>query len=128
MLSILIVFFNLMLPQVNHTASINFKGLDNDKGHLMIEIKNEKGQVVDQKIITIANKEANLKVELASGKYAIAVFHDVNNNKDLDTNAMGLPQEKYGFSNDARGLFGPPDLKDQLFSLSEDLEITINLK
>jgi uncharacterized protein (DUF2141 family) len=34
------------------------------------------------------------------GRYAIAVFHDLNGNGKLDRNFIGLPQEPYGFSND----------------------------
>ncbi|WP_230530359.1 DUF2141 domain-containing protein [Microvirga roseola] len=41
------------------------------------------------------------------GAYAIAVFHDVNCNRRLDRNFIGLPSEPYGFSNDV-GRRGPP--------------------
>lgn len=36
---------------------------------------------------------------LAPGKYAIRVMHDENDNGKLDTNAVGMPIEGYGFSN-----------------------------
>jgi uncharacterized protein (DUF2141 family) len=42
------------------------------------------------------------------GSYAIAVFHDVNGNGQLDRNFIGLPNEPYGFSNDV-GRRGPPN-------------------
>lgn len=42
------------------------------------------------------------------GSYAIAVFHDVNGNGELDRNFIGLPSEPYGFSNDV-GRRGPPN-------------------
>ena len=34
------------------------------------------------------------------GRYAIAVYHDVNGNGRLDRSAIGFPSEPYGFSND----------------------------
>jgi uncharacterized protein (DUF2141 family) len=34
------------------------------------------------------------------GRYAVAVYHDVNGNGRLDRSAIGFPQEPYGFSND----------------------------
>lgn len=34
------------------------------------------------------------------GRYAVAVFHDVNGNGELDRVPPGLPTEPYGFSND----------------------------
>ncbi|MFX8281946.1 DUF2141 domain-containing protein, partial [Acinetobacter baumannii] len=36
------------------------------------------------------------------------VFQDANGNGRLDMNAMGMPVEPFGFSNDAVGNFGPP--------------------
>jgi len=41
------------------------------------------------------------------GAYAVAVYQDVNGNGRLDRNALGLPTEPYGFSNDV-GRIGPP--------------------
>jgi uncharacterized protein (DUF2141 family) len=35
-------------------------------------------------------------------------FADVNGNAKLDKNIIGLPTERYGFSNDAQGRMGPP--------------------
>jgi len=46
---------------------------------------------------------------LAPGFYAVAVFHDENGNGEFDQGLFGIPLERYGFSNDARGFFGPPD-------------------
>lgn len=34
------------------------------------------------------------------GRYAVAVYHDVNGNGRLDRSAIGFPSEPYGFSND----------------------------
>lgn len=45
------------------------------------------------------------------GVYAIAAYHDLNENGRLDRSALGVPVEPYGFSNDARGRFGPPDFE-----------------
>jgi uncharacterized protein (DUF2141 family) len=53
--------------------------------------------------------------DLHAGKYAIASYHDENGNGKLDTNALGIPEEGYGFSNDARGTFGPPKFSEAAF-------------
>lgn len=45
---------------------------------------------------------------LAPGRYAIAAFHDTDGNGELTLWPIGLPKEAYGFSNNARGRFGPP--------------------
>ncbi|WP_077037088.1 DUF2141 domain-containing protein [Pelomonas sp. KK5] len=42
---------------------------------------------------------------------AISLFHDRDGNGRLNVNAMGMPIEPYGFSNDAAGNFGPPSFE-----------------
>jgi uncharacterized protein (DUF2141 family) len=63
------------------------------------------------------------------GDYAISVFYDENSNDKLDTGFMGIPREKVGFSNNARGRFGPAKWRDARFLLVDrDLDIDISLK
>ena len=57
---------------------------------------------------------------LPAGTYAIAAFHDANGNGELDRAAFGIPTETYGFSNGARGLFGPPDFEESHFTVAAD--------
>lgn len=57
---------------------------------------------------------------LPEGDYAASVIHDVNGNKKLDANAIGMPIEPYGFSNDAAGNFGPPTYEQAKFKLGPD--------
>ena len=52
---------------------------------------------------------------LPPGRYAVMAYQDRNMNGRLDT-LLGLPREPYGFSNDARGLFGPPGWADAVFT------------
>jgi len=41
---------------------------------------------------------------------------------------MGMPNEPYGFSNDARGSFGPPSFEDASFVVGEEnLSITFQM-
>lgn len=54
---------------------------------------------------------------LAPGRYAVAAFHDMDGNGDLTLWPIGLPREAYGFSNDARGRFGPPPFAQASFDL-----------
>lgn len=54
---------------------------------------------------------------LPPGRYAVAAFHDTDGNGDLTLWPIGLPKEAYGFSNDARGRFGPPPFAQAAFDL-----------
>jgi len=64
---------------------------------------------------------------IPAGEYAVSIFHDIDKNGELNTNAIGIPNEPYGFSNDARGRFGPPKFKNAKFAFPETQEINIKL-
>ena len=51
----------------------------------------------------------------APGVYAMAVYHDQNDNHHFDRTLIGLPAEGYGFSNNAPLHFGPPSFADAKF-------------
>ena len=55
--------------------------------------------------------------DLSAGDYGIAVFHDANANGKMDSNAIGIPVEDHAFSNNARGVMGPPSFEQVKFSL-----------
>lgn len=64
--------------------------------------------------------------DIPYGTYAVALYHDQNDNDELDTNMLGRPQEPYGFSNDARGTMGRPDFEEAAVTLDGDsLSLTI---
>jgi uncharacterized protein (DUF2141 family) len=66
--------------------------------------------------------------DLPPGKYAVAAYVDSNNNGKQDKNGLGMPTEIFGFSNNARGTFGPPDFAKAAFDLGEaPLALSIHL-
>jgi uncharacterized protein (DUF2141 family) len=65
---------------------------------------------------------------IPAGKYAVAVYHDINDNKKLDTNFMKIPKEPYGFSQGAKTRFGPPKFEDAAFVVKSDHEEAIVLR
>jgi len=48
-------------------------------------------------------------------RFAFAGMHDEDSDRELDRDALGLPQEGYAFSNDAREPFGPPSFAAAAF-------------
>jgi uncharacterized protein (DUF2141 family) len=56
---------------------------------------------------------------LAPGRYAIAVFHDLNGNGKLDANVFGVPTEPYAFSNGAVAKWSSPGFEEAAFDLPE---------
>ena len=69
---------------------------------------------------TISNNKSVIAIkDLKPGKYAFKFFHDENNDEKLNTNFMGIPKEGYGFSNNAKGKFGPPSFDKMIFDLAK---------
>jgi uncharacterized protein (DUF2141 family) len=56
--------------------------------------------------------------DVPTGDYSAVIYHDLNANGKLDRNFFGKPIEPYGFSNNARNLFGIPDFDDSKFSVN----------
>lgn len=67
---------------------------------------------------TIAVGE-DVVLSLPPGVYGVMAYHDRDDDRKLDTLPIGLPTEPYGFSNDARGPFGPPGWRAASFRLDE---------
>lgn len=65
---------------------------------------------------------------VAPGRYAVSAFLDLNANKKLDTNSMGIPSEPYGMSRGAKGKLGPPKFEDAAFDVPDaGASVTIEL-
>ena len=63
------------------------------------------------------------------GRYAISSFFDANGNAELDRNLVGIPSERFGFSRNARGNFGPPGFEDIAFDVdTEGISLSIELR
>jgi uncharacterized protein (DUF2141 family) len=66
--------------------------------------------------------------DIPPGSYALAVIHDENMNGKLDLNALGIPKEGYGFSNDATGWLGAPTFSAASFTYDgRTLDLTIDM-
>jgi uncharacterized protein (DUF2141 family) len=64
----------------------------------------------------------------APGTYAVAVYHDENDNHRFDRTLLGLPAEGYGFSNNVTPLLGLPSFGSVRLQLGPgDTRISIKL-
>lgn len=61
----------------------------------------------ESKHITAAKGSVQAVFEVDPGEYALAVYHDVNNNGKIDMRFF-IPREPYGFSNNVRPRFTAP--------------------
>jgi uncharacterized protein (DUF2141 family) len=96
------------------TLLILVRGFKNTDGQLMVALYNKadeflKGDPYKGSITEISANEELIKFEnLPYGDYAVAAIHDMNNDGKLDKNAIGIPTEGYGFSNNVIDKYGPP--------------------
>ena len=58
------------------------------------------------------------ELELEAGEYAFCVFHDTNNDNDLNSNKIGIPKEPFGFSN-YEGKSAPGNFKKHKITVPE---------
>ncbi len=110
---------------------IHVDGLESNKGSVRAELTTDAHYDSDGNVraavLPIEDREAHWTVDdLPPGTYAVRLYHDEDDDGELDTNMFGVPQEPFGFSNNARGNMGPPDFEDAAFTLGSDsLSMTI---
>jgi uncharacterized protein (DUF2141 family) len=106
-----------------------FENIKKPVGQIMVSLNNEKGEMIKGVKVPVKQKgQIRYTFQVKPGNYTLAAFHDENEDEKLNTSLVGIPTEAYGFSNNARGTFGPPSLKDQLFVVKGDAEMRITLK
>lgn len=118
------------------TIKVEFTEIRNKKGFIWVSLykssegfpKNGKVAMRKGKIILKENNSISF-TDLPFGEYAIAVLHDENENEKMDFNFLGIPQEGFGFSNNAKVTFGPPSFEEAKFNLNSTLlELKIKLR
>ena len=62
--------------------------------------------------------------DVPPGTWAVLSFQDENDNGKLDRNVLGIPKERYAFSREARGRFGPPSFADAAFVLRDEKAVS----
>lgn len=129
------LILNLFATENYPTSSCNLmvklENIEDQKGQIMIAVYDSEKEFPNGK--GIAGKKAGLKDELcfklSPGRYAIAVYHDLNNNERLDKNMLGIPKEAFGFSNNPKITTGAPSFdKAAVTVTNENTTIVIRLK
>jgi uncharacterized protein (DUF2141 family) len=65
---------------------------------------------------------------LPHGVYAIALYHDVNEDNVCNMNIVGMPKEPYGFSNNIKPVFSAPSFETTKFLHNRPMQISIALQ
>lgn len=116
---------------------VQIQGAESDRGKILVLIfagqdgfPEEVSKAFKQLVLVPKNGNVEFTLDdIPPGKYAITVLHDEDDDGLMTTNSFGLPQEKYGFSNNPKIYFGPPSFEKAAFELkTEPQQVTIMLR
>lgn len=132
-LMVLSFFFSWASACAQHSLEVTVTDIKAQKGLVRLALYNNpddfmKRHKAVREVVVNGTSVQVLFENLEPGEYAISCYHDVNGNKKLDSNFMGVPREPYGFSNDARGTFGPPGFADARFMVRGNTKISFRVK
>ena len=105
--------------------TIKIKNVKESTGKVFVAVwDNEKawpdGEPLKGLTVDATTPETVVVVEIPEGTYAVSVFHDVNGSGEMDYNALRMPKEPWGTSNDVPARFGPPNYKKMTLEVSTE--------
>jgi uncharacterized protein (DUF2141 family) len=112
-----ILFAFLLAPPAQAAElRLTINGVHSDRGELLIGLYDtpdgflgaisrasksglmaDSGRLVGASIRAQSGRQSTVFTQLPPGRYAVIVIHHENDDERLDTNAMGVPTEGYGF-------------------------------
>ena len=99
------------LPSATSAIKLNFY---NSAGTFL-----QSGQAtLQQTVLPGGQHQAQVRVALPAGEWAVALMQDTNNNGEVDRNVLGIPNEPYAFSNNVRPRFSAPKFEDCKFRVT----------
>jgi uncharacterized protein (DUF2141 family) len=133
---LLSIFIACFAPKEDTKLTIEISNIQKPKGTVRIGVfkanstfgstytKPDYGQMVAVR----DTKSQWTVMNLPPGQYALALYHDLNDNVKLDRNFVGYPKEPYGFSNNYRPIFRGPSFRECAFEVREDGKTAIKIK
>ncbi len=106
-----------LVIEINNITSpegIIWVGIYDSEENFMIK---ENAIVEGYKVDETGHKTVHVD-QLTYGKYAIALFHDINGNGELDRNWLGIPSEPYAFSRRPKSKWRLPRFREIVFSFT----------
>lgn len=114
----------VIIPNIKKVVGNIHIGIFNNKqAHL------KEGQQIKSVKVKVTNKSATYTFKgLEAGSYSVAIYHDQNEDGVCNTNALGIPTERYGFSNNVKPLLKAPSFDQTKVNIKDrDTAININL-
>ncbi|MCU0362360.1 MAG: DUF2141 domain-containing protein [Bacteroidales bacterium] len=127
-LALFLLIISAAVCNAQLSLDVRISGIRNQTGKIMYQLFDENEKVVDQQIGEIKGDSCLFtSVNLKPGKYGLRYYHDENENMVMETGFRGIPKEGYGFSNNAKGSFGPPSFDKWLFELGKSTILRLRI-
>jgi len=134
-----LLFFQLVVINAEETGvelTINITGIKENKGVIRVGVfkteadYKQKANQFRQGSYPAEGKSITVKYQnVPPGTYAIIVYHDINNNDQNDSNAIGIPKEPFGFSNNiVPGISLPPFDKTNFEVVDKNITLDVGLQ
>lgn len=104
--------------------NVRVAGIDKARGNITITVYPDEsdrflakgGKLARQRVPTVLPATTACFVLPAAGNYAIAVYHDANDDRDFNRTFVGMPDEGFGFSQNPKTRLGLPSLSEVRFA------------
>ena len=121
--ALLFAFAERVAAQTPKTCvlTVHVTEIQNANGNLLVMVRRDANTVIETRTIEIDPKTLTAQAvfqNLPEGSYGVTVIHDENKNGQLDFNAMGMPVEGYGHSNNPEKKPGPPNFDETKFQVA----------
>lgn len=134
--TLLTVLAVLAGPAFPADLNVTVSGLRSSRGDVHIAVYDaadrfpKDGEYLTTAVVSAAVGEVTVTFKrLAAGNYALAVYHDENDDNEFDQGILGIPLEGYGFSNNAAVFLGPPDFAAAAVTLAEPASnVTVRMR
>jgi uncharacterized protein (DUF2141 family) len=136
LLSLLLIAFGYLAPEAPPALEVRVDNIRQAKGQVRLAIFADPATFLDyQSAVHLASTPLRATQstvvfelpQLAPGQYAIATYHDRNNNDKLDTNLLGVPTEPYAFSREPDSKWREPRWNEVAFDYRSD-QTTLQLQ
>jgi len=127
------ISFLSFAEQVSSGLTVQVTGAKQNTGQVFLSLftssENYLKDPVFQESLPVDDKgEARFSIDdLDAGTYSVSVFYDQDNNGKLNTGFLRIPKEPVGFSNNAKGRFGPPGFDKTSFYFEGSKTVSIDL-
>lgn len=134
MKAFILIILSLCLSVITKAQSVKMtievKKVQPGKGTVVVNIYDKKEGFLKTAFLSKTQKadQSTLKfvIDLPKGTYAITVFQDLDNNKKLNQDWLGIPEEPVGYGNNFRPS-SKPKFNECSVTVNEDINQFISL-